>query len=421
MGLGGYGNGYVDALLDHGDEMGVELAGAVDPNPSGCRRTEEVAAAVGKIHPDLDAFYASDSADLVVISTPIHLHASTTTTALAHGSSVLCEKPVAGSLADARVMQRALADAQGALPAAGEPGRKSGDVPASAAPRHERGREPSGGAPLLAIGYQWSFSPVIRRMREQIAAGRFGTPLSFRTLVFWPRPRSYYGRNSWAGALRTPGGDAVLDSPVNNATAHYLHNMLFVLPQDHATPQTVTAELYRANEIENYDTAAIRVETAGGTTLHFATAHPVPSQIDPVIHYRFSEADITCTVPGSFFCRFSDGTVEEIGSPESSHHEKLSVFAQAVRERGASPCSLSEAANQLAVVLAAQESAPVQPFPDDLIRTMPLGRSGDELVWVDGLQAALTQCYALGRLPSELGTPWAAPGTPIDARRFALE
>ena len=48
-------------------------------------------------------------------------------------------------------------------------------------------------------------------------------------MVSFPRPLSYFKRNDWAGHLRTPAGEDVLDSPLNNATAHYLHNMLYVL------------------------------------------------------------------------------------------------------------------------------------------------------------------------------------------------
>ena len=44
--------------------------------------------------------------------------------------------------------------------------------------------------------------------------------------------------------------------------------MLYVLgktPDTSAQPHSVTAELYRANPIENYDTAAIRCTTAGSS------------------------------------------------------------------------------------------------------------------------------------------------------------
>ena len=42
----------------------------------------------------------------------------------------------------------------------------------------------------------------------------------------WPRGASYYARNNWAGRLRV-GSAWVLDSPVNNAFAHFLMLALF--------------------------------------------------------------------------------------------------------------------------------------------------------------------------------------------------
>jgi predicted dehydrogenase len=36
VGIGGYGNLYVEALLNEGQERGVKIAGAVDPDPRKC-------------------------------------------------------------------------------------------------------------------------------------------------------------------------------------------------------------------------------------------------------------------------------------------------------------------------------------------------------------------------------------------------
>lgn len=382
VGLGGYGNGYVDAALDRSAELGIELAGAVDPDPRGCARRDEVAQAAGTIHPTLESFYESGRADLAVISAPIHLHAPFTVTALEHDSHVLCEKPVAGTEEDAARMA--------------ETARRTGHT--------------------VAIGFQWSFSETIHRLRRGVASGRYGTPLEFRTLVFWPRSRSYYTRNSWAGALRTADGASVYDSPANNATAHYLHNMLFVLGEEAGGPASVAAELYRANPIESFDTGIIHVKTAGGTELHFATSHAVPSEVHPMIWYRFSDAEITCSVPGNFYAQFKNGRTEDLGSPEITHADKLRETASAIREGHGPACSVEEATPQLRVVHAAHQSHPIVDFPSEMARTNPSGGDGsDQLTWVDGLQSALIQCHATGRMPSELGgVSWARAGSRVD-------
>ena len=57
----------------------------------------------------------------------------------------------------------------------------------------------------------------------------FGRPRRFSTLCCWPRDLAYYRRNTWAGRLRDPDtGGWVLDSPANNAMAHFLHNLLYL-------------------------------------------------------------------------------------------------------------------------------------------------------------------------------------------------
>ena len=73
VGIGGYGNGYVSALLDAADRDEFRVVGAIDPVPSSCERLEELQRLGGRLYPSLEAFYSERKADLVVISTPPHL------------------------------------------------------------------------------------------------------------------------------------------------------------------------------------------------------------------------------------------------------------------------------------------------------------------------------------------------------------
>jgi predicted dehydrogenase len=383
VGVGGYGNGYVDAALDRPESLGIELVGAVDPAPAGCRRLDEILARVGPIYDCLDRFYEKQEADLVVISAPIHLHAPYTLTALRHGSHVLCEKPVASVVQDGLAM-------------------------ATAAREADR---------LVAIGFQWSYSGTIHAIRRDIASGKFGEPLSLRTVVSWPRPDSYYQRNSWAGSIQTESGEWVLDSPVNNATAHYLHNALFVLG-DAGTPVAVEAELYRAREIESYDTAAMRVLVECGAEVLFYTSHSVPSTIDPVIYYRFSDAEVYSQAPGTFIARYPDGSTSEYGNPETSPHEKLSRVLKDIRAGDRPACSIEDSLPHSIVACGAHESTSITPFPAEVVHRRVYDPA-DSLVWVDGLQAVFTQCFAQGILPAEHGgVSWARAGSRVDLRAY---
>ena len=89
----------------------------------------------------------------------------------------------------------------------------------------------------------------------------------------------------------------ILDSIANNAAAHFLHNMFYVLGgglNRSAVLRQVTAELYRANAIENFDTAAIRAVTAGGVETLFLATHATGSTLGPNLCYEFERATIPC-------------------------------------------------------------------------------------------------------------------------------
>ena len=84
-------------------------------------------------------------------------------------------------------------------------------------------------AGFCAIGFQWSFSSAIQALKHDILAGRWGAMRQMKTIIGWPRSHAYYGRNDWAGQIRSATGQLVLDSPIANATAHFLHNCFMCL------------------------------------------------------------------------------------------------------------------------------------------------------------------------------------------------
>lgn len=375
--VGGYGNTYVNALLDHGAAHGCQIVGIVDPFAEGCRRLAELQSLGIPIYPDLDAFYAKHTADLAVISSPIHLHTPQTCTALAHGSSVLCEKPLGATYQEAAQIIAA---------------------------RDRAGR-------FVATGYQWSFNEAILALKGDILAGRFGAPKRLRTLVLWPRNKEYYGRNTWAGMQLDRMGNWILDSPVNNATAHYLHNMLYVLGSqvDRAIrPRTVAAELYRANAITNYDTAAVRVTVAGGAEVLFYTSHAIEHQRGPEFIYEFEKGTVRYGGANkTIVAEFTDGTSRDYGDPQANIPKKLWDAVAAVRGEGTISCGPEAASMHTLVMNGIQDSVP------EIIDFSPVVQAGEGLKSVSvavGLEEALIQGYDSGRLPHELGLPWARVG-----------
>ena len=383
VGIGGYGNMYVNAMLDHGAAHGAQLVAAVDPAPRQCGRLNELTARGVPLLASLDEALETIPADLVVLSTPIALHAPQTCAALAKGAHVLCEKPLCGSLDDARAMLAA---------------------------RERAGRQ-------VAIGYQWSFSDAVLSLKQDILAGRLGAPRRLKTLVLWPRALSYYARNRWAGRLRDDRGGWVLDSPLNNVTAHYLHNMLFLLGDriDRSLrPATLTAELYRAIAIENYDTAVVRTSTPDGAEVFMATAHPVDRHVGPVCRFEFEKAVVTYgeTEDKCFVARFTNGEVKNYGVPEGVNNKLWTTIA-CMRSGAPVPCGIETALSQTVCMVGAQQSSVITPFPERLVRRESRP-DNDTLVYVEGLGATLQSCYDQAALPSEMGVPWAQAGRSVE-------
>jgi predicted dehydrogenase len=390
VGIGGYGEEYLSALLEEpeGEGGSFSITGAVDPESLRSKFLAKLNALKIPMYASLDEFYEKDRADLAVISSPIHFHAPQTCLALSRGSHVLCEKPAAATVQEVdRMIQY-----------------------------RDRFQKKA------AIGYQWSFSPSIQALKKDIRAGHFGAPKGMKSLCLWPRNRAYYGRNQWAGKIRDDRGNWILDSPANNAMAHDLHNMLYLLGESgdrSARPVEVTAELYRANAIPNYDTAALRVRTEEGVEILFYGSHAILENRGPVFSFDFEKGSVSYGGGESpIRARFRDGRSKEYPAPDSERQtKKLWTCLRTVREGGPIPCGLEAARAQTLCVNGAQDSMEeIATFPKDLVHVSKSG--GSDLCHVYELAEALTHCFQEGLLPSEAGFPWARVGRLVDLTHY---
>jgi predicted dehydrogenase len=340
------------------------IAGA-DPEPWRSTRVDQLENAKIPIYPNLDALLEKHRPNLTVIAAPAYLHKRLTIEALRQESHVLCEKPAAATLRQAIEMRSA---------------------------QQKNGR-------TVAIGFQWSFSPTITSLKRDIAAGAFGRPLRLKALVLWPRNGDYYRRNSWAGRIWSSGGEPICDNPVSNACAHYLHNMLYVLGQSPtlaAAPTSIECETYRLNEIENFDTAVIRLATTADTELFFVTSHATTASREPLFQYEFEDAVITYDLGSDarVVARWKDGRVHDYGElPTGTCVQKLWATIDVIRTLAEVPCGIDAALPHMAVVSAVQQ-APIAPLSKSAVTSL-----GDNL----------TECYEKWSLPSELPCCWAAP------------
>jgi predicted dehydrogenase len=262
------------------------------------------------------------------------------------------------------------------------------------------------------IGYQWSYSDAIQALKRDLVGGRYGRPLRLATLCAWPRDMAYYRRNSWAGRLRDRDSGAwVLDSPANNAMAHFLHNAFFLLGPamaQSALPAAVTAELARAYPIESADTAACRAITDSGCEVLFLASHATERAIEPRFHLECERGTVACGASGRRITGTTrDGAITDYGDPDAGpQFRKLFAAIDRAAHPGLDVCGIEAAAAQTACVVAMHESA------RDIAAFHPLLRRGDpdgRLV-VSGLAEDLLRCYQSSVLPSEIGCPWALAG-----------
>jgi predicted dehydrogenase len=134
------GTGFIGAVHAHAVRAaGATLAGVVASTPERSRAAAERLGAE-RAYESADAIVADPNVDVVHVCTPNHLHAELAERALAAGKHVVCEKPLATTVDDAR----RLADL-----AAGEPR-------------------------CAAVPFAYRYYPTVREARHRIANGESG-------------------------------------------------------------------------------------------------------------------------------------------------------------------------------------------------------------------------------------------------------
>ena len=138
--------GAVHRIAARLDDHYVLVAGALSSDPTRAKQSaRELGLAPDRAYGDFQAMAAAEAAredgiEVVTIVTPNHLHASVAGTFLRAGMHVICDKPLATTLAEARDLVRLT--------------QQSGK--------------------LFAVTYNYSGYPLIRQARAMIAAGELG-------------------------------------------------------------------------------------------------------------------------------------------------------------------------------------------------------------------------------------------------------
>lgn len=207
----------------------------------------------------------------------------------------------------------------------------------------------------------------------------------------------------------------IFDSVANNATAHFLHH-LFYLTGDaidrSAEIDQLSAELYRANSIETFDTCAVHLLTKNNVEVIYLASHAISNNHRPKYSIEFENAIITYHPEGEssdIVATFKDGTKKTYQDPENNHLAKLGVMIEAILTNDDNIlCGPEAASSHVHAIYGMHQSVKDIPtFPSNWISV----DEEQKLTIVDGLEEVLTECYDQFCLPNDLGIEWSKPGS----------
>jgi len=181
---------------------------------------------------DIDSLLAANpAADVVAICTPNGLHTEHSIKALRARYHVLCEKPMALTVADCEHM----------IMEAEKSGKK------------------------LFIIKQNRFNPPIVEVKRLIDEGRLGKILSVQLNCFWNRDEQYYKNSEWKGTRALDGG------ALFTQFSHFVDLLVWMFGDALEVKAYIGNSNHPYIEIDDHGVVALKFE--GGTlgTIHFST------------------------------------------------------------------------------------------------------------------------------------------------------
>lgn len=304
-----------------------ELAVVVDLDRARAEKLakEVAAAAVGA---DFDAVLGRDDIDIVDVCTPPFLHALMATAALRAGKHVICEKPLAGSLAEV--------DALIAL-------------------------ERSSGRRFLPV-FQYRFGNGYRKLAHLVRDGVAGRAFVTTIETHWNRGPGYYG-TSWRGRRSSELGGAVV--------SHAIHANDLAC-EVHGNPTRVFARTaIRVNPVETEDCATLALQMADGALLTHSITLGAANEISRLrfcFEHLTAESQLAPYAPASepwqFIPRGGEAAKGKLEAALTGFEPGtegftglMEAFHQALTGRGPLPVSLRDARRSIELASAIYQSA----------------------------------------------------------------
>lgn len=298
-------------------KAGVTIAAVADVNPEAAQK---LAAELGcAAYTSVEAMLAEARLDAVSVATPPAMHRECTVAAARAGVPALCEKPLAESLATARLLQQ--------------------EVEAT-------------GTPCM-VGFFHRFHEPLIKLRELLAAGDLGAPVTMRSRF------SIDYRNDTRPWIKNPaiaGGGAVID-----VSMHSLDILRFASGGEITGIQALTATFKPGPAVE--DTALMLLEGEGGNLFVVESYSAAPFRgYDLWVQGTAGEAVVGWDPPILRVRTHSDPEWREVPVTATSAFDRfdrgVAYFVDCVR-RGVPPelASLADGVQSMALAEAAYKAA----------------------------------------------------------------
>ncbi|MBT5813654.1 MAG: Gfo/Idh/MocA family oxidoreductase [Opitutales bacterium] len=366
IGVSGYASIHVEWLLQAHKNKQLIIAAFVtveaENNSEGAKQLKATGAQqYGSYLKMLEA--QNGQLDLCFIPTGIQWHARMTIDALKIGCNVLVEKPLAGSTSDGQAVIDAM---------------------------NETGR-------WVAVGFQDMYTDEVATLKRMILKKRIGRIKTVSMLGLWPRARSYYQRNNWTGRLRAD--DAfVLDSPLNNAFAHFVNLSLFLAGDTFEQTGDAflnNAQLYRAQDIESFDTAVVQATSQSGTEFWFGVSHACQSTLEPIIRIEGTRGSIEWNQ--DYQCTIHHTTKEDEILPLLDSFQARDKMFETVLERLSNPdtrvCGPEIAICHTRLIESIHRIGKITTFDPSQIKEVPLEGTNSTVPVVTGLEDRLKEAF----------------------------
>ncbi len=182
IGCGSNGQIHADGLAKLAEDGLVVPVVAADPDPA-ARQSARRNCPFDRLAADPAEVLGDPEVEAVLVATPTRFHAEVVAGALHANKAVCCEKPLCPEFAAVRSLC-ALVDA----------------------------------APVVArVGFQTRFHPLYRRLVDEVASGRWGSPMAYvlRDDQFFPSGDFVEGHSSWRQDPAVAGGGALLEHSIH--------------------------------------------------------------------------------------------------------------------------------------------------------------------------------------------------------------